>query len=117
MGCMKCGRDLTEGQMFCQRCLDTMEKYPVKLNTPVQLPSHRPVTPRRSAPRRRVLSPEERIHRLRRLVRNLVLWLLAMLLVIGALIYFTVSLYLKEPDIRPGQNYSVVETTEPSEAE
>ena len=41
MGCMKCGRDVQEGQIFCVSCLETMEKYPVKINAPVNLPSRK----------------------------------------------------------------------------
>ena len=30
MGCMKCGKDITDDNVFCADCLQEMEKYPVK---------------------------------------------------------------------------------------
>ena len=54
MGCIKCGRDLEEGQIFCQSCLEVMAKYPVKPNTAIQLPDHKDsAAPKKSAPKRR----------------------------------------------------------------
>ena len=28
MSCLKCGRDIEEGQVFCTGCREVMEKYP-----------------------------------------------------------------------------------------
>lgn len=39
MNCLKCGREIEEGQVFCNDCLVQMAKYPVKPGTAVQLPS------------------------------------------------------------------------------
>ena len=39
MACMKCGKDTEEGQLFCGRCLDGMEAYPVKPDVHIQLPT------------------------------------------------------------------------------
>ena len=30
MNCLKCGREIEEGQVFCNDCLVQMAKYPVK---------------------------------------------------------------------------------------
>ena len=38
MSCMKCGKEVSEGQVFCEECLTEMERYPVKPGTPVLLP-------------------------------------------------------------------------------
>ena len=38
MACMKCGKDTEETQLFCARCLEVMEAYPVKPDTHIQLP-------------------------------------------------------------------------------
>lgn len=111
MGCMKCGRDIQEGQVFCADCLETMERYPVKTNTPVILPKRRPPnTSRRSAPRRKTLSPEDQIRRLRKLNRTLS-FLLALALVL-AIFFGYVSLlhFMEEERVLPGQNYSSIET-------
>lgn len=39
LNCLKCGREIEEGQVFCNDCLVQMAKYPVKPGTAVQLPS------------------------------------------------------------------------------
>lgn len=36
--CMRCGREIEEGQVFCQDCLKEMSRYPVDPNTVVQIP-------------------------------------------------------------------------------
>ena len=41
MYCMKCGREIEDGQAFCGDCLAVMEKYPVKPGTAVILPKRR----------------------------------------------------------------------------
>ena len=42
MSCMKCGRDTQDPQVFCDDCLQVMERYPVKPGTPIQLPKRAP---------------------------------------------------------------------------
>ena len=39
MGCMKCGKELASTQVFCDECLEKMEKSPVKTNAVVVLPT------------------------------------------------------------------------------
>ena len=111
MGCMKCGRDIVEGQTFCDSCLAQMELYPVKPNTPVIIPNRRP-EPVKKAPQRRKLSPEEQIRRLRRLNRALS-FLLALSLMLSIFFgYIAVLHFLEEEEQLPGQNYTSIETDE-----
>ena len=44
MGCIKCGKKLGVSTVFCDECLEKMEKHPVKPGTLVKLPS-RPSSP------------------------------------------------------------------------
>ena len=109
MGCMKCGRDIIEGQTFCSDCLAAMEKYPVKPNTPVNLPVRHAEVHKRT-PVRRKLSPEEQIRRLRRLNRILS-FLLALSLMLSIFFGYIAVLHLLEEEKRlPGQNYTSIET-------
>ena len=39
MSCLRCGRETSENQVFCQSCLTVMESQPVKPDTPIQLPN------------------------------------------------------------------------------
>ena len=83
MSCMKCGKAVSEGQLFCESCLAEMERYPVKPGTPVLLPHREALVPqrkRRSVKRPR--KPEEQVASLRSTVRLLSV-LLALVLVIA----------------------------------
>ena len=114
MHCMKCGRDLEPGQVFCQECRAEMEKYPVKPGTVVQLPRRREETPGKKAARRRnPPSAEERIKTLRRRVRAQFGLILILLGLIVFLAYPWVKDLLEEDQLLPGQNYSSVVDAEP----
>ena len=85
MSCMKCGKAVSEGQLFCEECLSEMERYPVKPGTPVLLPNREALIPqrkRRSVKRPR--KPEEQVAALRSTVRLLSV-ILCLVLVIAAL--------------------------------
>ena len=59
--CMRCGREIEEGQVFCQDCLKEMSRYPVDPNTVVQIPLRKESVNGKKNPRRRSTSPEEQI--------------------------------------------------------
>ena len=113
MGCIKCGRDLEEGQIFCQSCLEVMAKYPVKPNTAIQLPDHKDsAAPKKSAPKRRQpLTPEEKILRLKRRTKTLFLLWFITLCLLAATIYPTWQYFAGKPLQLPGQNYSTITST------
>ena len=120
MNCMKCGREITEDQVFCEKCLEDMKNYPVKDGTAILLPTHKDSTAaRKTRAKRRAPTPEERIARLhRRLTHVVVLWLIT-LGFLAATIYPTVSYFVNKTILRPGQNYktitsSISNTTEPN---
>ena len=82
MLCIKCGRKLEEGQVFCNLCLGDMAEYPIKPGTPIQLPppqTEAPVKPRKKIP---VVfkKPEMEINRLRSSIRWLTFILIVLLL-------------------------------------
>ena len=112
MGCLKCGRDLEEGQIFCHSCLESMAKCPVKPGTPISLPKPREQAPQRKPSRMKLpLSPEEQVKRLRRRCRWLsavVALLLAGCLTLG-LFFLRYARQARKP--QRGQNYSTMETT------
>lgn len=110
MGCMKCGRDVRENQIFCPACLESMEKYPVKTGTPVNIPIRKTEPNVRRAPARKKLSSEEQIRRLRKLNRILSFLLALALTLVFFLGYFSVLHFMEEEQFLPGQNYSSIET-------
>lgn len=112
MGCLKCGRDLEEGQIFCASCLEDMANCPVKPGTPISLPKPREDAPVRKSSRLKLpLSPEEQVKRLRKRCR----WLTALvaMLLIGCIALGLVCLRIARDAKKPlrGQNYSTMETT------
>lgn len=118
MFCMKCGREVDEGQLFCTECLEVMKRYPVKPGIAIQLP-HReeaPLIKKTLSRRKPVVSAEEQVRSLKRRLRRLFgLWLVTLLL-LAATIYPTIKFLQGINIVLPGQNYSTFTetvTTEP----
>lgn len=114
MQCMKCGRDLEAGEVFCTKCQEVMAQYPVKPGTVVQLP-HRPqqTATKKQPPRRKNLPVEEQLSLLKRMSRTLALALVAMILVSIGLGYVALTQYFENQSKQAvGQNYSAISTTE-----
>ena len=117
MNCMKCGREIREGQVFCESCLRTMKDFPVKSGTPVLLPPRpAPVVVKKVPHTKPILTAEEKIFQLRRTVRRLSL---ALAVVILALVFSVYLLWdIADPDISGGiigQNYSTIGTQSPTD--
>lgn len=107
MNCMKCGREIALGQVFCKECLEDMDAHPIKQGTPVVIPVREtPVAPRRSSIRR-ARKPEDQILFLRRLL----LFVSIVLVAVCAAFAITTSVLMKQlhhsqTALPPGQNYS-----------
>ena len=111
MSCMKCGRKTEAEQIFCPDCLKEMERYPVKPDIAVLLPTHQEKMPKKAAKRAR-LSPEEQIGRLKRRNKHLARWL-AGFVVLSALLGVTAGYLAGKVEVQKviGQNYSIIDTT------
>ena len=110
MGCMKCGRDLKEGQLFCESCLEVMAKYPVKPGIAISLPAHKEsgVIMKPHKRRRQEPTPDEQIRSLRvRLRIAVIAWLVTLALLCVMLFPYAVDLFTEDPPL-PGQNYTTV---------
>lgn len=114
MNCLKCGRKMAEGRVFCTDCLVQMEKYPVKPGTAVVLPNRSESAPARKVPFRfrPVSSQEEQLRHLKRRVHRLTLALALLLFLFAGLAFYTGHLLRSQSEPRPGQNYSSVTTSE-----
>jgi len=105
MNCMRCGRDIEDGQVFCAQCLEVMKKSPVNPGTAIRIP-HRPDPQLRRTVRRKQVSEEEQIRILRKRLR-IMAWLFAITLAaLIALSIPTVIHFTQEHNVLPGQNYS-----------
>lgn len=115
MYCMKCGREVEEGQVFCLECRKDMAKYPVRPGTVVLLPKREEAfTMKKTQPKRRTApTPEEQIRSLKGKLWTVTVLLLVSLSLMAVLIYpMARELLNTRQHLRPGQNYSsVVETS------
>ncbi|MBR4289360.1 MAG: zinc ribbon domain-containing protein [Oscillospiraceae bacterium] len=111
MNCMKCGREISDGQAFCPGCLERMAQCPVKPDVVVQLPRRQEELPKKPQPRKKMRTPEEQIQRLKR--KNRWLTAIACLLLASTLALGFLSIdFFRQLDVQKflGQNYSTVET-------
>ena len=107
MNCMKCGRDITEGNVFCQDCLVEMEKYPVEPGTVVLLPRRKENPSQKRTVKRHTSSPEEQLVTLRR--RNRILFLMLLGCIVAICFMFRPTMhYVLDEHVPIGQNYSTV---------
>ena len=85
VNCMKCGRETKGDAVFCDECLDHMERHPVPANMLVYVPSEKD---RASAIKHSTVAPvitaEDQVKRLTKKIQGL--WLLIALL-IGILVF------------------------------
>ena len=111
MFCMKCGKEIEEKAVFCDTCLQEMAKYPVKPDVKIFLPrSNAPSAVKKSAPRRRTVSVEERMARMKKNIQLLsvvlAVTLLALVLSVALLVE---SISSEAPQEAIGQNYGTIE--------
>ncbi len=112
MNCMKCGLEIENGQVFCESCLENMEKYPVKPGTRILLPNRpAPEAIKKQPSRKRPPTAEEKLSRLRKVLKWLTVALVVSLLLLG----FAISMILEatapeDPQGNIGQNYNTVGT-------
>lgn len=114
MNCMKCGREIALGQVFCKECLADMSEYPVKPGTPVPMFTQPTTTqPKRTANTKKPKKPEEQIAILKKWILGLGLTLLTVIL------SFTITTAILANQLAeaqeatpPGQNYSTVDSTD-----
>lgn len=84
MNCMRCGRETSENEIFCDECLQDMQRHPVDPTTPVILPNREKRIPSKRTNFRVAASKwEDRIFRLRYLIFWLVMIILLLLIALG----------------------------------
>ena len=112
MRCLKCGKETDRDQVFCDHCLRGMDAYPVEPGTHIHLPRKATDSAVRKSPsRKRVLSPEENVERLKKVT----IWLASIILVLSiALAVTAASLVLTGQALQEakqtGKNFTVEAT-------
>ncbi len=115
MFCLKCGRETENEQVFCQHCLDSMEAYPVKPGTAVQLPRRSSESARKSPRRKRIVQPEELLAKQKGITRRLAATCLVLCLLLAVSTFFLLKKVFETENPRwIGRNYTI-QTEEPSE--
>lgn len=80
MNCMKCGRETKEDAVFCEDCLEHMDRHPVPPNTLVYVPTEKDrAATKKHTVSHPVMTSEDQIKRLNRRIHGLGL-LVALLL-------------------------------------
>lgn len=113
MNCMKCGREVALGQVFCKECLADMATYPIRPDTPVNLPPQTSIAPsRRTKPAKKPRKPEEQVAILQRILVILVLLVMLLSLACAMAGYALLRQYHHPAETTPpGQNYSTEDTS------
>lgn len=118
MYCIKCGKELSGTQVFCEECQAVMEQYPVPPETVLQLPV-RPVdtVPKKSTGKKKAkkknVDPEEQLKQAKKLIRRLIILVIALFVTLGVT---TAALILRSLEKEPpaedltGKNYSTYGT-------
>ena len=106
MNCMRCGKDTSFENVFCDECLKEMAKHPVNPNTPVILPKRKASSVKKTN-RRKTVSADEQIAGLKHRIHVLSVVLVAVSILAALLVYPAVK-YLMEDHVLPGQNYTSI---------
>ena len=104
MNCMKCGREIPAGQVFCPACLEVMERYPVAPGTHVRL-ARRPA--RNQEKKVKEVPPQTQIAALKKRVRWL--WVtVAILIAACGLLALLLIHHMQDatPKTPTGRNYT-----------
>ena len=114
MKCMRCGRETTGQQVFCDGCLADMARHPVKPDVAVYLPVRRPAEPQRKQTRHRKkdLTAEELVPILRSRIWILSAAVVILTLMLGAAaagVWFANNPNTEDNIPNIGQNYQTVE--------
>ena len=108
MNCMKCGRETENEQVFCQNCLQIMEKYPVRPGTVVLLPRRRETVIKKTV-KRHTVPAEEQIKALKK--QLLIMWIVLLVCLAAIVLMINPTLhYALDKHVEVGQNYSSVST-------
>ena len=110
MNCVKCGRDIPEDQVFCEKCLAEMEMYPVNPGTAVHIPTRSPEEEiiRKPVKKKHIPTAEELLLRTRKKLRRNRIFVVVLLLACG-LLSVVLGQTALELDIQRlvGQNYKI----------
>lgn len=83
MNCTRCGREIPETAVFCDKCLDDMKQHPLPPGVALQLPVRKTSAVSKTAVRKKGPTPEELVVTQRKTIKWLFVTLLCVLLLLG----------------------------------
>ena len=108
MNCLKCGKETENQQGFCQRCLESMEGYPVKPGTAVHLPARQEAAvPKKPGYKKKVLTTEEQVLHLQRTVRRLAALAVLLAVLLATMGAMLVQTMMDKDELQLGRNYTI----------
>lgn len=109
MICMKCGKEVEDNGVFCLRCREVMDRYPVEPGTVVTLPPKNRPAVRKPLPKKEP-APEDQVKRLTGIIRRLTISLICVIfaLVLTLTAIFQIIFLLDTPEDNTGKNYSTM---------
>ena len=109
--CMKCGKEISEKQVFCDSCLEVMERFPVKPDTRILLPNRTvPAAAKKSPARKKVLPLDERFAKAKKAIQWLSLALVISIIALCLSITLLAdTIGAEKSNHAIGQNYSTVD--------
>ena len=107
LNCLKCGKETSEQNVFCNHCLEVMAQYPVKPGTAIVLPHREAEVAEKKPPRRREASIKEQLQSHKTTIR----WLLVTLCALLVALLFVSGMLLRvlqeqDPSQEIGRNYT-----------
>lgn len=91
MNCLKCGKETSDGQVFCDDCQQVMQQHPIKPGTAIHLPRRdTSAQDKKQYDARRESSRSDTLAQLRRMIH----WLTATIAVLSVLLLLTASMLI-----------------------
>jgi hypothetical protein len=108
MSCLKCGQEVSAGQIFCDTCLADMERHPVKPGTPVIIPKRsKPLPSKRT--HKRLQKPEDLIAAQRQIIGWLITAVIILILAVAALTFLLFHFKTEAEDRNLSETTSVAQ--------
>jgi hypothetical protein len=110
LNCLKCRKEIGEKAVFCPECLEDMANHPVKPDTKIFLPrtTSAPIV-KKSAPRRKAPSSEERISRMKTAIQLLsIILAVSLMALVLSVVLLVESLATEAHEDAIGQNYGTI---------
>ena len=114
MNCLKCKKETEDTNVFCQDCLQVMERYPITREAIVHLPQRQSRVQDKQQLHKKELSPEDMVPRLRGVIKALTAVIGGMAIILAIISGMLLnSLNRPEQESNIGRNYTTDTSQQP----